>query len=844
MTSSLEGATTGVQGTPVAPPGKHLTSPAQDLLLRDLEKSGIAAEDIGAYLAEEPEIAAIGLRPHMVLGAPGGSVGYVIPYYKATGLRAAFYRVKLFNPLPKGAKYLQPAGTPTHIYYPKGFVEVLDATRKGQSLSCVNGFRPAMMIVEGEKKAAKAVKEGFLCVGLGGVYNWRTRTLTLPEDCKIVKNEDTGTISIKLPEDGDVQSVLSGNTGVLAGGMQELIALIRNMNLQVIVAFDTDESPNPLVQQAAASLAFELRSHGIPTMNIRQLQLPAPQGHKMGVDDYLVQKGPKLLQDLLHDVLSKRCAFPRHPNIKQYTNQILQAQALRRSKAKELAMSILADLDVRGMRMKEMGSDDPYFFDSETKKLMRVNLLHHHQEPMHESNFGQFLYQTYDISQADIKMVPWIAAGFTGEAPVYNVSPRSTICLLPDNKLAFQLNDGQFAVLSGDENQPLRIADNGTEDVLFRSDQVEPVDLNALTEAFKLQLKWLRGSFKFTDLWWYQALSGFKFLRPTDVTLATLLFYISPWLWRWKGTQLPVELMIGEPGSGKSSMYALRLAILNGRPYLRNQPTDIRDWYSSITSQDGLHVTDNIHFASKEIRQRLSDEICRLVTEPSPFVEMRRLFSTAENMRLPVRTVFAMTAIQQPFVNADILQRSIIFELGAVGKDHSSDWPGDQLRVHGGREAWIAHHLAVLHVFFRAATKEWNPNYTSGHRLANFEQSLALMGKVLNCEQAATISKHMSNTAEEQVSEYDWTMEALKEFTAEILPQLQKNPKMSFTAQDIAAWAMAHEDFSDNQIVTNSRRVARYIKSHAYMVSTVTGIFETGKKANRMTYRTQPVKRL
>jgi len=203
-----------------------------------------------------------------------------------------------------------------------------------------------------------------------------------------------------------------------------------------------------------------------------------------------------------------------------------------------------------------------------------------------------------------------------------------------------------------------------------------------------------------------------------------------------------------------------------------------------------------------------------------------------------------MTAIQQPFLSADILQRSLIVEVQAVGKDHSSDWAGMALKAFGGRVGWLAQQLAVLHLFFRRANSGgWNPNYKSGHRLAHFEQMFRLIGNIIGVPDAELVSQTLAGVAETQVSEYDWTMEGLKQFNQEYIGQFQKDPKKVFTLQDIAAWAESREDFLDNQTLTNARRLSRYVKSHKYMVETVAGFMEMpGKYANRDGYRLTPVK--
>lgn len=809
---------------------------ATALLQQDLEKSGLEISDLGAYVAQEAEIAAVGLKAALYLGS-GPAVtapGYIIPYYDAAGNRVPFYRMRLFHPNPKGAKYLQPANVGSWVYFPKQFRSLLQ-----QAVSA--GRKVPVIVTEGEKKAAKAAACGFLSCALGGVYNWRSKTVVFPEETELAKNRE-GQIIAKI-KGNLTESMTMDRRGILANGMQHLIQIVRQHNLQVVILFDSDYPINPDVQKAAAELAFEFRSNGIPTKDIRQLSLTTGEGKKVGLDDYLVDNGVMALHKELDKCLNAKNAYPIHPEMRSLLARQLDAR-LDRSEYKDLALMILADMDVNGRRMIDKNSGAPFYFDEVEKVLMPVNLLHNHEEPLHETRFGEFLYRRYDLSQADHRLLAWLAAGFTGEEPIETVEPRSVFTLTKDG-LAYQIDDGHFALITSDPQVPIVIKTNGSDGILFKAKQVEPVNANELIRGVKQQVYWLSQNPPFEDFFWRRAAKQFKFVHPRDCDIMTVLSYLSPWLQRWHGAQLPVELMIGEPGSGKSSMYALRLEILTGRSELRNQPTDIRDWYASITSQGGMHVTDNIGFASKEIKQRLSDEMCRLVTEPKPTVEMRKLFTTSENVRIPVNVVFAMTAIQQPFVNADIMQRSVIMELSAIGDGHASDWNGNQLRLRGGRLGWLCHQLAVLHSFFVRVKENpnfWQEDYRSKHRLAHFEQLFHMMGQVLNIPDLDQLAKSLTESSQNQVSEYDWTMEGLKAFNAaHIVYNKMSSKEQLFTCQDISLWASEQPEYSDNQVLTNSRRLARYIKSHAYMVENLAGFEEVGKTANRQTYRMKVV---
>lgn len=809
---------------------------AEQLLQEDLGRSGLKSADMDAYLAQETELAAVGIRPHLYLDNPGvGVPGYVIPYYDINGQRAPFYRVRLFSPLPKGARYLQPQNSGTWIYFPKTFSGLVRNAIQGKVRTKINGFPAAIFVTEGEKKASAGCKFGYPTAAVGGVWNWRTRTVLLPEGTQLIKNRENQIIA-KIEAGANIPAT-SDRRAFLAGGLEPLIRLILNNDLQVIFVFDTDNPRNNDVEAACAELAFEFRINGLSTDRIRQLHLPANPGTKMGLDDYLVKFGPESLDGLVQQVCESKTAFPAHPNLKSLINKRLSGQ-VDRNEAKELSLMVLTDMDRHGQRMIEKATNTPFFFDSRSKTLMRVNLMQHHSEPLHESKFGEFLYRNYDMGQNDLKTMSWLASGFTGEDPVVSVEPRSTLALLPNNRLAYQLDDGHFAIVSGDMRQPIQIVENGTEGMLFRSDQVEPIDKAALLAEFKKQVAWLATKPKYEEMYWPKALSTMKFTRDNDPKVMSCLAYMSPYLLRWNGTQLPVELMVGEPGSGKSSVYSLRLQILNGRPALRNQPTDVRDWYASITSADGIHCVDNVHMVNKELRQRLSDEICRIVTEPSPFIEMRKLFTTSDNFRLPVRVVFAMTAIQQPFLNADILQRSIIFEVAAIGKDHTSDWAAAALKQFNGRVGWLAHQLAVLHMFFkRVDAGAWNNHHKSGHRLGHFEQMFRLIGNIIGVPNADLVCSQLSAISETQVSEYDWTMEALGEYNNDNIIYA-RDPKWSFTLQDVAAWALSRDEYAENQTIINARRLSRYIKSHKYQVTQIAGFIELpNKQGNRDAYR-------
>lgn len=775
-------------------------------VIKDLESSGLTIEDMGIKEAGQAELAAC--------KAPMAASGYVIPYYNIKGERIPFYRIKMFD---TDVKYKQPANSPTYIYFPRNFLKAL------------NG-KDYVIITEGEKKATKACKEGFPTVALGGVDNWRNRTIVVPGDSQVNQQGKGGPYVIKLPPKTPI-----GEDSTLAQGMRELMDLVTARKLKVLITFDSDKGGvKTEIQRALAGFALQLVTMDIPTVAVRQIILPSSGKDKVGLDDFLLGAGAKAFQDLIDEVKKPASRFPIHPNLKEFLNNKLEHK-MGRTDAKQAALAIIADLDRRGNRLRSENDDMPYYFDAETHKLMSARFNSNAGEPFYESIFGGFLYKNYGVGEADSKVMDWLATLYTGEDPVEMVSPQRVIAQVKDG-VALQLGDSHFVVVTGDEQEPLKFRNNGSEGILFEQGHVENTPADEIRKAFN-ELK-----AKKIEPWWVEIFENSVGLTGSEhlPKLAALLYYISPWLLRWRGTQLPIELIIGEPGSGKSSLFEMRLGILNGNPKLRNIPQDMRDWYASVSSTGGLHVIDNVHFTNKEMRQRISDEICRIITEPDPHIEMRKLYTTSASVTLPVNTVFAMTAIQQPFMNSDVIQRAVVLNMQAVKVGHDARWVDHQINKFGGRTMWIAHQLLVLHKFFVAAKTQWNSNYKSAHRLANYEQALTLMAKVVGIDHT-WIVPYLQERLQTTMTEADWTLEGIKEFVRETHAKTP-NKALVFSSAHIADWAQLTDDYKDNPIITNSRSLGRYLINHKTNLERIAGIKDGGIKANRQMYMVGPQK--
>lgn len=175
--------------------------------------------------------------------------------------RPPFYRLRYllppqslgFGQKDKRQRYTNEPGCNVHAYFPQfpGIDWPAVAGDTGQPL----------VITEGELKAAKACKEGFLAIGLGGVdsFSSQKRGVEL------------------LPE----------------------LERIRWSKRRTFVVYDSDSADNPEVKRAVIRIAKTLAKRGAIVFEV-QLQ-PGPEGQKVGLDDYLVAAGGDAFQSLLGD---------------------------------------------------------------------------------------------------------------------------------------------------------------------------------------------------------------------------------------------------------------------------------------------------------------------------------------------------------------------------------------------------------------------------------------------------------------------------------------------------------------------------------------------------------------
>lgn len=792
----------------------------------DLANSGLKIADLG--------VRPMGPSEKQATGAPATSEGYVIPYYDIYGKPVPFYRVKIRGGDPK---YRQLADQGNYIYFPKGFWDLAQEA-------------PYIVFTEGEKKAGLMVKCGFAACAAGGVDSWSNRVLQLPKDAKLSKGSG-GKLLAKLPSGAETDT----ENGELARGMDALIALLIRRDIPLIIVYDSNTKGEVgfQVQSAAARLGYSLRFHGVAARNIRQFIIKPPPGYNPEIDEELAQQGkypslglddllvetevsPEQLDKALRGVCEKASAFPVHPNPREYVNKKLRRGRMVREQLQSLATAIICDMDAQGTRLHSKDEDELYYFSKQTHQLIRASFKL--SDDFSKTPFGVYLYQKYNLSIADDRILTWLGTLYAGEAPLAHVSPERVLTVQGDT-LYYQISAGQMLRVNAQE---VRVLDNGADGVLFQSGVVQDLNKTRLVKAINGFLN-QKGPMKNI---WADTIAQTRIADDSEgrqTKLLSYLYSISPWFYRWRGTQLPIEMVCGEPGSGKSTLYVLRQNILTGDPRLRNPPKDITDWGVSVGSVGGLHVIDNVNLANTGLRQEMSDEMCRLITEPFPMIEKRKLYSDTDTVKINVKTVFAVTSVKQPFQNPDIIQRSIItwMNKGTEAVEYHGDWAQDRLDQHGGREAWVAHQMVFIHRLFGLIRDKWDKAHRAKYRLKNVEQLLALAAEVYGEPSLGDgwITSFIEETQSNRIAENDVILGALRAYAEARINKYgegNRSVQATFSAKDIAEQMAEHADYRQVFTLTNSRALGRHMKQNPNLLATVAGITEAGTRANATVY--------
>lgn len=216
--------------------------------LADLRRSGLTDETIEA--AGFRSLSAADTKALLERDDVGG--GMVIPYpgcFFSDG--APYVRVRLDTALTRDGhsiRYLTKKSERNRLYVPPLVPS-----------SVLDDPNLMLVVVEGEKKALKGCQEGFHCVGLAGVWSWRTK--------------------------------LDGESAPLPK-----FDAITWQTRSTAIAYDSDSRTNDSVRAAREKLADELSTRGA---RVRIVEFPAgPLGEKVGLDDYLLTHTPEDFREL------------------------------------------------------------------------------------------------------------------------------------------------------------------------------------------------------------------------------------------------------------------------------------------------------------------------------------------------------------------------------------------------------------------------------------------------------------------------------------------------------------------------------------------------------------------
>ena len=234
--------------------------------LEDLDKSGLSAETVrrmgcGSMDGYDIYRAIYGDFPEPARW--NRAHGYSIPYRNAAGKVVAtryrmFWAAEDLAADPKMPKYLSHTGADTFLYVPPGFDAVYAAS-------------DYLIVTEGEKKAAKAVQEGYPCVAIAGIDMWADSA------ARKVEKDNHLDMSYATRLLDDLQRLADAR--------------------KVIILFDSDAEKKFQIQASRRRLKDALLFQA--ALWCRQMKMPAPEDgdKKWGLDDLLVHQDGKSVID-------------------------------------------------------------------------------------------------------------------------------------------------------------------------------------------------------------------------------------------------------------------------------------------------------------------------------------------------------------------------------------------------------------------------------------------------------------------------------------------------------------------------------------------------------------------
>ncbi len=224
----------------------------ESFLYQDFERSGISRKTIDKYI----NLGYLSEKDY----------GWELYYPELYANKKTAYINKRLKNVEGSGKYLKPKGLPTAIFRP---LDLNPAILK-EKLEYI-------IITEGDKKAIKAVQEGFNCISLCGVWNWKQKV-----------REEEPSDNVKTKSNDTEESILYG----------DIIPDLVNADFEnkvVYLCYDNDMWHKESVYKALYHFAAYLLHDKKAIVKIIEL----PKGEAKGVDDYLMKYGAEEFQKLM-----------------------------------------------------------------------------------------------------------------------------------------------------------------------------------------------------------------------------------------------------------------------------------------------------------------------------------------------------------------------------------------------------------------------------------------------------------------------------------------------------------------------------------------------------------------